>query len=232
MGMTHDEIRGARQRDRLVVGSCVNRGDWEKLEWKTRIPRRYWLEKRGLDSLDVDDNNEEMIESCSQFQSHFAKSWEKGVGITVTGPPGTGKTTTTLLAAVDVAKAGFMVRFLPMAELLDLMQRQFSLSGKHATESQHKEWTDNDWLIECCRYAAHLLVLDDVGKEHHTASEFAQDIFDLIIRQRYNLGLPTIITSNISMTEWAEVYGESMADFLYESSDVIEISHLSRRRRR
>lgn len=63
----------------------------------------------------------------------------------------------------------------------------------------------------------YVFVLDDLGKEHRAASHWAEDTFDHILRRRYDLGLPTIVTTNVPLKDWAAVYGEAMESFAHES---------------
>jgi DNA replication protein DnaC len=62
-----------------------------------------------------------------------------------------------------------------------------------------------------------ILVLDDIGKEHRTATNWAEDTFDALLRSRYNAGLPTIVTTNVPLKSWGETYGEAMESFAHEA---------------
>ena len=39
----------------------------------------------------------------------------------------------------------------------------------------------------------------------------------ILLRSRYNFGLPTIVTTNVPVNDWSEVYGDSMYSFLHEA---------------
>lgn len=68
-----------------------------------------------------------------------------------------------------------------------------------------------------------LLVVDDLGKEHRTASGWAENTFDALLRRRHSLGFPTIVTTNVPLSSWGKVYGESMASFAHEAFSAIEV---------
>jgi DNA replication protein DnaC len=68
-----------------------------------------------------------------------------------------------------------------------------------------------------------LLVLDDLGKEHRTASGWAENTIDAVLRSRYNAGLPTIVTTNVPLKNWGDVYGEAMGSFAHEAFIPINI---------
>ena len=62
-----------------------------------------------------------------------------------------------------------------------------------------------------------IFILDDLGKEYRTASGWAENQFDALLRSRFNSGLPTIVTTNTPLQKWGTVYGEPMGSFAYEA---------------
>lgn len=64
------------------------------------------------------------------------------------------------------------------------------------------------------------LVLDDVGREHHTATRFAEDELDALIRGRFDFGLTTIITTNKSPAEW-NPQRPALAEIVREACPVV-----------
>jgi DNA replication protein DnaC len=62
-----------------------------------------------------------------------------------------------------------------------------------------------------------VLVIDDLGKEHRTSSGWAENYFDHLVRSRFLMGLSTIVTTNVAIKDWGQVYGESMASFAHEA---------------
>jgi DNA replication protein DnaC len=73
------------------------------------------------------------------------------------------------------------------------------------------------------RKSIDLFVLDDLGKEYRTASGWAENTFDALLRSRFNAGLPTIVTTNVPMKNWGVVYGEPMGSFAHEAFIPIEV---------
>jgi DNA replication protein DnaC len=71
--------------------------------------------------------------------------------------------------------------------------------------------------------SAPLLGLDDVGKEHKTASGFAQDEFDQLLRNRHDRGRPTVITTNGDVEKW-DIYHESMPAFVKDVFDIVAVA--------
>lgn len=66
-------------------------------------------------------------------------------------------------------------------------------------------------------FNARLLVLDDIGQEHRTASGFTESSLHEFIRIRYEAARPTIITTNLSVPEILPVYGESFESFRHDA---------------
>jgi DNA replication protein DnaC len=77
-----------------------------------------------------------------------------------------------------------------------------------------------------------LLVIDDLGKEHRTATGWAENTFDAVLRSRYNAGLPTIVTTNVPLKNWGEVYGEAMESFAHEAFLPINVVSMEGDRRK
>jgi DNA replication protein DnaC len=65
-------------------------------------------------------------------------------------------------------------------------------------------------------YNVWVLVLDDVGKEHASASGWQKNMLHHVLRTRFNNGLPTIVTTNIKREDWAGLYGDSTESFVHE----------------
>jgi DNA replication protein DnaC len=68
-----------------------------------------------------------------------------------------------------------------------------------------------------------VFVLDDLGKEYRTASGWAENQFDALLRSRFNSGLPTIVTTNVPLKDWSSVYGEPMGSFAHEAFIPLDI---------
>jgi DNA replication protein DnaC len=77
-------------------------------------------------------------------------------------------------------------------------------------------------FLEDLKSRVKVLVIDDVGKEHQTASGFAKSAFDLLVRTRHNKALTTIYTSNVSLRGWAHYYSDSMKNLMQRSSRVLK----------
>lgn len=155
-----------------------------------------------------------------------------GLGLLFTGDPGHGKTT---LASVVLQE---LIRTMPRISWGDpdaSMRRPVYFSDyPKLLRLQKSQWSDekseeNQLLLDSMygeagrEYNIRVLVIDDLGKEYRTTSGWAENTFDALLRARFNAGLPTIITSNVSLLNWGKVYGEAMASFAHESFIPFEV---------
>lgn len=150
-----------------------------------------------------------------------------GLGLMLYGLPGRGKTTlaNTLLQEVirniDPAVIGYgpgkaVVRpcyFITYNGLLDL---KGDIMDDHDSED---ELLYNGILGESAddAYNVRLLVLDDVGKEHASASGWQKNMLHHVLRTRFNNGLPTIMTTNVKLDDWEIHYGSATQSFVHEA---------------
>jgi DNA replication protein DnaC len=148
-----------------------------------------------------------------------------GVGLALVGEPGHGKTTLASVALQELLKAmprdawgmpgtnhPFPVAFMDYPRLLRLQKAQWSGEDEDVQDLIDGIYGDGEKHL-----TVQVFVLDDLGKEYKTASGWAENTFDALLRSRFNAGLPTIVTTNVPIKKWGTVYGEPMGSFVHEA---------------
>ncbi len=150
-----------------------------------------------------------------------------GLGLMLYGLPGRGKTTVAntilqeVIRTIDPAVLGMEpgkavsrpCYFITYNGLLDL---KGSIMENH---DNTEELLYNSIPGEAAddAYNVRLLVLDDVGKEHASASGWQKNMLHHVLRTRFNNGLPTIVTTNIRLDDWEAHYGSATQSFVHEA---------------
>jgi len=163
-----------------------------------------------------------------------------GLGLLLIGEPGHGKTTLASVIGQTLIRLSPKEVWGPTDQVIT--RPVFFADYPKLLRLQKRQWSDEDEteksLIDCIYGEAkpgdnvRLLILDDLGKEYRTASGWSENTFDALLRARYNAGLPTIVTTNTPMGEWADTYGDSMASFAHEAFVPIAIISTRGDRRR
>lgn len=212
----------------------------EKKYRRANIPERFW--DLTWDDFSTDfKGGEEILDAAWKWaenpNSHLPGAEDRtdlGRGLLFLGIPGTGKTVLASIVLQHILRQGLKGFFTTLPAYLSLITDQMKISKifeyGEGTQDLYTEWMDKRQLVLDLRNKMPFLVLDDVGKEHLTASKFAQDEFDFLLRRRFDCALPTIITTNERVANWGPRYGEAMGSFINEAFEIIPFTGDDRRR--
>lgn len=151
-----------------------------------------------------------------------------GKGLLIDGVPGTGKTTlATTLGMEILSRAVDTVAYPPLpvthrpfrpvyfdraGAILETLKASYDTETGPDVEDIVRGFVP---LLGPDDYTIALLIVDDFGKEYQT--DWAKRLFENLIRSRFDKGLPTIVTTNVPLEKWGEVYGASVGSFAHEA---------------
>ena len=212
----------------------VRRKSWTKI---AAIPRAR-LGWEFTDCTEVTEKNIDvvkrwlgLVEKGSIIRADGAKAC--GRGLLLVGMPGHGKTTLALtiiqemmrkfsMDSFRVNEGSSLVKPCYFATYNSIIELRGSLiSG--GTDEQERLFLGMHGECEDDAYNIRVLVIDDVGKEHVTASGWHKSLLHHILRTRFNNGLPTIVTTNLPIDAWSAAYGEATGSFIHEAFATIEL---------
>jgi len=161
-----------------------------------------------------------------------------GQGLMFYGTPGQGKTTLALaviqeiartfsLDELDVKENNSLVRPCFFTTYNEILNIKGAIINGSATDDQDVIYNGMLGLCEQDSFNIRVLIIDDIGKEHASLSGWQRNLLHEVLRTRFNKGLPTIVTTNIKLEDWAALYGDSTESFANEAFVYIPIASSS-----
>lgn len=136
--------------------------------------------------------------------------WREGRNLLLIGEPGTGKTGLAVGALYAAHRAEVRGAYVNVVDWLDLMR---------PTKDETKA-AGQDIAVRGAR-DARLLLLDDLGAEK--ASEWVTERVYLTLNARYDELRSTIVTSNMTVRQLSDRYGQRVIDRLLERGTVVPV---------
>lgn len=159
---------------------------------------RYYSGKTDS-GMDCYKKMSENLDFCKQYAERFST---KSSSLFLLGKTGVGKTHISLSIAKEVIKRSFTVAYGSLLNYLRIIEKE------HFGRSENPDTDTLQVLI-----GTDLLILDDLGSEFRTS--FYESVIYNIINSRINLGLPTIISSNLSVPELQKNYNDRIISRLF-----------------
>ena len=162
----------------------------------------YSEEKTAADEDSPKDKMREILNFCKDYAKEFDTN---SYSVLMMGQTGLGNTHLSLAIAGEVIKKGYSVLYNSAQNIFNTLQKE--RFGK----------TDSNGAYEAMVLECDLLVIDDLGAEFVT--QFTNAALYNIINTRMNSGLPTIISTNMSLVEIEKQYSSRISSrFLGEYS--------------
>jgi DNA replication protein DnaC len=169
-----------------------------------------------FETFEVTPASAPVLEVCRAFVGAFP---DGGQGLTLSGPPGTGKTHLVVALTRALIERGFSAVIVNVPRLLLIFRSSFHGAQPHRF----------DEMLELLTRCDHL-VLDDLGRERQT--EWVQETLYLVINARYEDCLATTVTTNLAPEGLRLRLGEPILDRLAETNAAYWCQWPSYRRRR
>ena len=213
-------------RDTGYVGSekcsCLKKLESEVIYLSSGLPAI--LNKENFDTFDLDVFDDEakirellpnlvitqraymeeiVLPKVQSFMSSFFGRCEGN--LLMTGPSGTGKTFLSNCIAREAIERCKSIVYESAAEMFERFSKDsFQRSEDEALSGRIRE------IYDC-----ELLIIDDLGTE--LASAFTNSRLFMLLSHRLKTGSSTIISSNLSMNQMSQIYGERIVSRLMES---------------
>lgn len=203
----------------------LNRLAVEKLNSEANMPNcdfkhfsLSYYDGKSENGMDCRRKMEENLNVCLDYANGFSRN---SSSLFMLGKTGVGKTHISLSIAKRVTELGYTAAYGSLLNYLRIIEKE------HFGRSEESESDTMQTLIN-----ADLLVLDDLGSEFR--SNFYESALYNIINSRINLGLPTIISSNLSTAELQRNYNDriisrifgTFTTLLFVGEDVRQIKRL------
>jgi DNA replication protein DnaC len=148
------------------------------------------------------------LDSCNRYMNLHKAYISSGVGMVFMGTQGTGKTMLPMLMMKFFVREGY-----------NCFATTFTDMVVKITDSWFTAERDFKRKID----SAHVLLIDDLGKDVPRPGTRESALMDTILRERVQNSRPTFITTNLNLQAFQEAYGVSAMSLLRERSNVVVV---------
>lgn len=149
----------------------------------------------------ITDSNKEAFAKCLNYCKNSREVKSKNIGLYIYGDNSSGKTFLTACICNELVAQGFRCMYTSVPTMIAEIQKSYS---KDVAMGQAE-------LVDMLSRQAFVFI-DDLGKEflgrenNPSAAKFSEKVLLEVLNARYNNNLPTIFSSNYSISELAEIF--------------------------
>lgn len=185
----------------------LNRFAVEKLNAEANMPNcdfghfslSYYQGKTDSNGTDCYQKMSENLDYCKGYAEKFSRN---SPSLFLLGKTGVGKTHISLSIAKEITEHGFTAAYGSILNYLRIIEKEHFGRAEDSSADTMQVLINTD-----------LLILDDLGSEFQTG--FYESALYNIINSRINLGLPTIISSNLSVPELQKRYNDRVISRIF-----------------
>lgn len=215
----HPDLKGVQKLHGLPCPSCepedaelavaqARQGQINKSLNRAKVPPKFQNVKfsdfkTGKDLINMGFNGDDAYERDKwkkrlyDYLSDLQVNVNVGVGLTLYGSVGTGKTLALSIVANALVRSGIDVVMLPENGIFSAVKSTFN---------EGSQLTEHDVIAQF--RDVRVLMIDDFGVR--APSDWTMEIYHSIIDARWDKGLPTFISSNNDLNDLKEIYPRQM----------------------
>lgn len=195
------EAKARHEREEMERDAAMKLRDWERRLGECGIPERF--KNRTLENYKVTNSGQRSALDFAKQYLEAIKKPQTGTSAILCGKPGTGKTHLSVAIGIEAMKAGKMVLFTTVQRAV-----------RRVKDSWRKESQESESEAIALLTEPDLLILDEIGVQF--GSDFEKNLLFDILNERYEKNKPTLLLSNLTVSEVKAFLGERVYDRLRE----------------
>lgn len=165
------------------------------------------------------------VAQCDKWLDAYVAGDNYGQGIMFWGPPGAGKTIAVSAMMNEATARGLKMGFITLTKYEKLLRDKMTTQSqweKMQDQSAYERWVRLDGFLRWLE-KIDVAILDDLGQEHSGKTRWMEDELQYLLRNRFDVGKPTILTTNLDPNQIKDVYGHVQASFFTEALVSIKV---------